>query len=94
MRIIHCNIFLLRARIDGSDAPVFEPLFSPSGVTFTVDEGAREGRDPNCSKDIVPIHVSVYAYRYGGGAGEGAGPPPRDSAIWDTGDWGGVGGGV
>lgn len=38
----HDNTFLL-ACIDGSDAPVFEPLFSSDGVTFTVDEGAAEG---------------------------------------------------
>lgn len=29
---------------DGSDAPVFEPLFSSASVTFTVNEGAAEGQ--------------------------------------------------
>jgi hypothetical protein len=38
-------LFTLASTQDGSNAPVFEPLFSSDGVTFTVNEGAVEGTE-------------------------------------------------
>ena len=40
---------------DGSDAPLFEPLFSSDGVIFTVNERPAEG-------SLIPPAQSRFAY--------------------------------
>ena len=65
---------------DGSDAPVFEPLFSSDEVTFTVTERAAKGWYFIYSHRRFN-YLTIETSRHGDRRGTGAGSLARDGAV-------------